>query len=155
MNRERQITCQKILISQCLNPGKEVTGNCHEVLTTKTHLTHPCHHQRYFLLLLPPLILLFTSSLVTFPFNVLPFLIIYLTLMLPPGSCPLIVSLWDSIWDCCGVLEECLCCFSSSPISSLCSGSLSGFVSTSLFPCVYKMEKVPIDQLFFITWEIP
>lgn len=148
MNRERQIPCQKTLISHCLNPGKEVAGNCHEVLTMNTHLRHPCHHHRYCLWLLPPRILLFTSSLVTFSLNVLPFLIIYLTLMLPHGSRPLFVRFY--LRDCCGVLTECLCCFSSSPISSLCSGSLSGFTSTSLFPCVYKMEKVPIDQLFII-----
>lgn len=35
MNTKRQITCQKMLISHCLNLRTEVAENCQEVVTVK------------------------------------------------------------------------------------------------------------------------
>lgn len=35
MNTKRQITCQKMLISHCLNLRKEVAENCQGVVTVK------------------------------------------------------------------------------------------------------------------------
>lgn len=77
MNTERQIACQKVLISHCLNLSKEVAENCQEVVTIKRH-SSPTPPQVFFVFT-PTCIItpLFTSLLVTLQLNMLPFITIY------------------------------------------------------------------------------